>query len=80
MLKKEALTRLCFKLFFLQENFDYLGFVKSNFKNVDSFIHVPHLEDYWANCPDEFEVRKRLWSRLTVRKINMFNIDLNTQG
>jgi hypothetical protein len=74
------LTRLCFKSFFPRDNFDYSGFVKSNFRDATSFSHVPHLEDYWANCPDEFEVRKRLWSRMIVKQINMFQVDLVTQG
>ena len=39
-----------------------------------------HLEDYWANDLDEFEVRKRLWSRLIVSQINMFEVNLYTNG
>lgn len=27
------------------------------------------LEDFWANVADEFDIRKRLWSRLLVNLI-----------
>lgn len=33
-----------------------------------------------GKCLDEFEVRKILWPRLIVKKIYMFNVDLNTYG
>ena len=40
MLTREALSRLCFKPFSPRENFDYMGFIRSNFKNATSFIHI----------------------------------------
>ena len=38
------------------------------------------MEYYWADCLDEFEVRKRLWSRLTINQINVFKININANG
>ena len=38
------------------------------------------LEDYWTNFPNEFEVRRRLWSCLTIKQIIMFNVELDTCG
>ena len=76
----KSLTRLCFKPFTSRLDFDYTGFVRNNIKNAVSLIHSPQLEDFWANCLNEFEVRKRLWSRLTIKQITMFNVELDTYG
>ena len=57
-----------------------MEFARNNFKNTTLLVHVPHLEDYYANCSDEFKVRKRLWSRLIVKQINMFDVNLSTHG
>ena len=80
MLIREALTWLCLKLFSPREILDYTGFIGNNLKNAISFIHISQLEDHWENCPSEFEVGKRLWLRLTIKQINMFNVDLGTYG
>lgn len=46
--------------------------------NVDiDFCHEPQLEDYWENCDDEFEVRKRLWSRFIVQQIVTMGLSMN---
>jgi hypothetical protein len=45
-----------------------------------SSLHVSHLEDLWANCQDDFEVRKRLWSRLSLAQIKDFNLTIDTSG
>lgn len=78
MLVETALSHFCLKPYAPREEFDYIGLARENFRHATSLVHVPHLEDYWANFPDEFKVRKRLWSRLTVSQINMFKVDLNT--
>ena len=69
VLAKIALSRFCLKPYSPREDFDYTGFARDNFKHASSLVHVPNLEDYWANCPNEFEVRKRLWSRLKLAKL-----------
>lgn len=41
------------------------------------YEHKEDLEDYWANAVDEYEVKKRLWSRLPlslVRTTKLFRI------
>lgn len=80
VLTKTTLSRLYLKPYSPREDFDYIGLSRDNFKHASSLFHVPHLENYWANCPDEFEVRKRLWSRLRVSQINMFKVNLSTHG
>lgn len=46
--------------------------------NVDvNFSHIPQLEDYWEDCCDEFEVRRRLWSRFTLRQIITLKLPMN---
>lgn len=77
-LAQPTLSCLCLKPYTPRKEFDYAGFSRDNFRHASSLTHVPHLEDYWTNCPDEFEVRKRLWSRLTINQINMFKVDLHT--
>lgn len=61
-------------------NIDYRGFSMSNLNILATFMHIPKLEDYWANCSDELEVRKKLWSRMTLRYIITFKLDLNTNS
>jgi len=34
--------------------------------------HRPHLEDFWVDCVDEHEVRRRDWSRLTLDQMRVF--------
>jgi len=36
--------------------------------------HKPHLEDSWADCIDEFEVRRRDWSRLTLDQMRIYHL------
>lgn len=61
-------------------NFDSQEFSLRYSELGSSTLHVPHLEDFWANCQDDFEVRKRLWSRLSLVKIKDFNLPLDTSG
>ncbi len=77
-LAQPRLSRLFLKPYTPKKEFDYARFSRDNFRHASSLTHVPHLEYYWENCPYEFEVRKRLWCRLTINQINMFNVDLNT--
>jgi hypothetical protein len=45
--------------------------------NRRKYEHIVDLEDYWANAADEYEVRKRLWSRLSIsfiRTIELFRV------
>lgn len=54
--------------------------VKNNLKLGPSFFHLPTLEDYWANCFDEFEVRRRNWMRFSLRQIVTYGLDWDVQG
>lgn len=60
--------------------FDDKSFVAHHFRVNATFLHQPHLEDYWADCAGEFEVRKRLWSRFTLNQIITLKIPMDTRG
>lgn len=49
-------------------------------KIASSDAHIPYLEDFWANCQTKFEVRKNLWSRLTLLQIKDFNLPFDISG
>ncbi|KAH9321865.1 hypothetical protein KI387_016504, partial [Taxus chinensis] len=38
------------------------------------YQHNPTMEDFWAPCSDEHEVRRREFSRLTLTHIKAFGI------
>lgn len=42
---------------------------KAQKKASREYSHKDDLEDYWANCSDEYEVRKKKFSRLLVDSI-----------
>lgn len=49
--------------------------------NVDDHLcHEPQLEDYWENCSDEYEVRRRWWSRFTLQQIITMKLPINVSG
>lgn len=39
--------------------FDSKDFVKKNMQLGPTFYHLP-LEDYWANCADDYDMRRRI--------------------
>ena len=49
--------------------FDGNGYVKNNLALGPDYLHFTTMQDYWANCENDFEVRKRYWMRFTVQKI-----------
>ena len=61
-------------------NFDSQEFSLRYSELGSSALHVRYLEDFWANYQDDFEVRKRLWSRLSLAKITDFDLLLDTFG
>lgn len=60
--------------------FDSRGYVVENLNMDDHFFHEPQLEDYWENCSDELEVRKRLWSRFTLQQVLTMKLPINVTG
>lgn len=59
------LKRMNLQQYVARRKFDSKGYARDNL-NVDShFFHEPQIENYWENCKDEHEVRKRLWSKFT---------------
>lgn len=61
-----------------RRRFDSKGYTRENL-NIDShFCHDPHIENYWENCKDEHEVRKRFWSRFTLQQIVVLRLPINT--
>lgn len=63
----------------LRLKFDNKYFVKDNLHLGPSFHHVPQLEDYQEDYVDEFEIRRRDWSRITFKQIVDYKIgcDIN---
>lgn len=59
--------KLNFPLYGLQESFDAKGFATTHLTLRKYFIHVPNIEDFWADCCDEFEVRKMTHQRFTLQ-------------
>lgn len=44
--------------------FDSKGFVKNNLELGLDYYHFPTMEDFWEDCEDDFELRRRDWMRL----------------
>lgn len=61
-------------------NFDSREFSMKYSKIASSDTHIPHLEDFWENRQTNFEVRKKLWSRLTLSQTRDFNLPLDISG
>lgn len=61
-------------------DFDDKDFAHPLFELRLEFSHVPQLEDFWANCDADYEVRKRWWSRLTLKQIKEFKLQMNVKG
>lgn len=63
----EELDKFGLKSYSERRSFDphgvYTGRLEKNYN------HIPALEDFWANCADEFEVRRRSYSRLTLHQM-----------
>lgn len=50
-------------------NFDNKGYAQTHLRLRPGLSHIPQLEDFWEDCYDEFEVKKRMWSRFMVNQI-----------
>lgn len=46
--------------------FDNKNFVRNHLYLGPRYYHMPHLKDFWADCVDDNEVRKRDWMRLSL--------------
>ncbi|KAH9304339.1 hypothetical protein KI387_008743, partial [Taxus chinensis] len=51
--------------------FDLKKFIDQNLRIT--YYHRPDIEDYWADCVDDFEARRRHFGRLSLQQI----LDLN---
>lgn len=60
--------------------FDGSGYVKNNLALGLDYLHFPTMEDYWANCENDFEVRRKDWMRFTVRKIIDYKMGWDVTG
>lgn len=52
-----------------RSNFDPYHCIKTI--NGRKYKHRLELEDYWVNATNEFEIRKRMWSRLSMSLIRV---------
>ncbi|KAH9304586.1 hypothetical protein KI387_008990, partial [Taxus chinensis] len=39
-----------------------------------NYHHKPDTEDYWADCADDFEARRRHYGKLSLQKIRDLNL------
>lgn len=60
--------------------YDSKGYAVNAFKLNPSLGHFPALEDFWEDCENDFEVRKRDWMWLTVRQVVDFQVDIDVIG
>ena len=64
---KHELSMMNLGTYHSHSNFDEKGFAQPLFELRPEFSYVPYLEDFWVDCDDDFEVRKRWWSRLSLK-------------
>jgi hypothetical protein len=57
--------------------YDLMGFVRDHLKLRHSYRHVLDIEDYWSECLNEYQTREKLWSRLTLDEIKMYNNNID---
>lgn len=55
-----------------RNNFDPYG--KAMKQANITFRHKDHIEDYWDNCRDEFDVLRRIFSRLPLKLIRLYKV------
>lgn len=66
--------------FYSRFPFDHSGYVKNNLALGPGYLHFPTLEDYWANCEHDFEVRKSDWMRFTIQEIIDYKMGWDVTG
>ncbi len=54
--------------------YDSKGYVVNELKLTPSFDHFLSLEDFWEDCENDFEVKKRDWMQLTRRQVIDFKV------
>jgi len=77
---KVNLKKFNFQFFTARSQFDNKGFVRDNLDFGTGLSHTPKLEDYWEDCSDEFEVRRRLWCRFSLGQIITLNLSRDISG
>ena len=60
--------------------YDSKGYAVNELKLTPILGHFPALEDFWEDCEDDFEVRKRDWMQLIVRQVIDFKVDIDVTG
>lgn len=63
----DELSKLGLKPYNERRSYDPHGVFAAQLEK--NYAHLPALEDFWANCRDEFEVRRRSYSRLTLHQM-----------
>lgn len=64
----------------IRHHFDASNYIKQNLQLGPNFNHIPSLQDLWANCKDDIEMRERSWSPLIVEQIRIQNILIDIKG
>ena len=63
------LVKLSFGFYPARPNFDNKEIIHSLFDPHAKFLHVPNVEDFWEDCADELEERRRESSRFSIAHI-----------
>lgn len=66
---RRSLVKIPLHLCSMRYSFDIKYFLKNNLHLGSRCFHQPHLEDYWADRLDDFEVQKRDCSKMTIQQI-----------
>ena len=60
--------------------FDPNGYARDVLQIGSVIKHVTTIEDYWANCKDEFQSHDHAFSRVIVDQVKMYKINLDVEG
>ena len=64
----------------LRPMFDPNGYAKDVLQIGSVIKHVTTIEDYWADCKDEFERHDHSFARLIVDQVSVYKINIDVEG
>lgn len=70
------LVKFFFGMYQARMNFDSEDIIHSMFDSQTKIIHVPTMENFWEDCIDELEVKRRVLSRFSLSQIIPFQLML----
>lgn len=76
---KRILAKFNFESLLQRSHFESKGFIKAHLHGGSVYIPQPQLEDFWKDCVDEREVRRRDWMGKSKLSICHFQFLRNVQ-